>query len=174
MAIGGWEKRAHIAGRNRAPGCYDRAPDVAAGALVIFSLLGNWQGVTLTLAGVAGVIVSIGITSDSYIVYYERIKEEVHRGRSLRSAIDHAFSRSIRTILTADTVSFVGAVLLFFLAIGSVKGFALALLIATVVDVLVAVFYTRPAVALVARSRLGDGGSLSIRGATGVSAEAEQ
>jgi preprotein translocase subunit SecD len=140
--------------------------------LVIFSLLGAWQGVTLTLAGVAGVIVSVGITSDSYIVYFERIKEEVHRGRSLRGAIDHAFGRSIRTILTADTVSFAGAVLLFFLAIGSVKGFALALGIATVCDVLVAIFYTKPAVALVARSKLGEGGTMSIRGATGLPPEA--
>ena len=141
--------------------------------VVTMSLLGEWQGVTLTLAGVAGVIVAVGITSDSYIVYFERIKEEVHRGRSLRAAIDHAFSRSIRTILTADTVSFIGATLLFFLAVGAVKGFALALLIATIIDVLVAVFYTRPAVALLARSKLGDGGALSIRGATGRAKEAE-
>lgn len=140
--------------------------------VVVFSLLGEWQGVTLTLAGVAGVIVSIGITSDSYIVYYERIKEEVHRGRSLRAAIDHAFSRSFRTILTADSVSFMGAILLFFLAVGAVKGFALALLIATVIDVLVAVFYTRPAVALLARTKLGEGGNMSIRGATGRAKEA--
>ena len=139
--------------------------------MVIYSLLGAWQGVTLTLAGVAGVIVSVGITSDSYIVYFERIKEEVHKGRSMRSAIDHAFQRSFRTILTADTVSFVAAVLLFFLAVGSVKGFALALGLATVLDVLIAVAYTKPAVALVARSRFGEGGTLSIRGATGVPME---
>ncbi|MDX1690161.1 MAG: protein translocase subunit SecD [Acidimicrobiia bacterium] len=139
--------------------------------VTVYSLLGEFRGVTLTLAGVAGVIVAVGITSDSYIVYYERIKEEVHKGRSLRSAIDHAFQRSFRTILTADTVSFAGAVLLFVLAIGSVKGFALALLIATVTDVFVAYFYTRPAVALVARTRFGEGGALSIRGATGLPAE---
>jgi preprotein translocase subunit SecD len=139
--------------------------------LVIYSLLGAWQGVTLTLAGVAGVIVSVGITSDSYIVYFERIKEEVHKGRSMRSAIDHAFQRSFRTILTADTVSFFAAVLLFFLAVGSVKGFALALGMATVLDVLIAVAFTKPAVALVARSRFGEGGALSIRGATGVPME---
>lgn len=140
--------------------------------LVIFSLLGEWQGVTLTLAGVAGLIVSVGITADSYIVYFERIKEEVHKGRSLRSAIDHAFSRAFRTILTADTVSFAGAVLLFFLAIGAVKGFALALLVATVCDILVAVFFTRPAVALLARIRFfGEGGRWSIRGAVGAPPE---
>lgn len=140
--------------------------------LVIFSLLGEWQGVTLTLAGVAGLIVAVGITADSYIVYFERIKEEVHKGRSLRSAIDHAFTRAFRTIVTADTVSFAGAVLLFFLAIGAVKGFALALLVATVCDVLVAVFFTRPAVALLARTRFfGEGGRLSIRGAVGAPRE---
>jgi len=140
--------------------------------LVIFSLLGSLQGVTLTLAGVAGLIVAVGITADSYIVYFERIKEEVHHGRSLRSAIDHAFTRALRTILTADTVSFVGAILLFFLAIGSVKGFALALGVATVCDVLVAVFFTRPAVSLMSRTGfLGEGGRLSIRGAVGLPPE---
>jgi preprotein translocase subunit SecD len=139
---------------------------------VVFAVLGELQGVTLTLAGVAGVIVSIGITSDSYIVYFERIKEEVHEGRSLRSAIDHAFRRSFRTILTADFVSLLGAFLLFFLAIGSVKGFALALGIATVTDVFVAYFYTRPAVAYLAHTRFGEGGRASIRGATGRAKEA--
>lgn len=142
--------------------------------VVVYSLLGAWQGATLTLAGVAGVIVSIGITSDSYIVYFERIKEEVRKGRSMRSAIDHGFQRSFRTILTADTVSFFGAGLLFFLAVGSVKGFALALGIATVLDVLVAVFFTKPAVSLVARSRFGEGGALSIRGATGIPREGDE
>jgi preprotein translocase subunit SecD len=140
--------------------------------LVVFSLLGELRGVTLTLAGVAGLIVAVGITSDSYIVYFERIKEEVQRGRSLRGAIDHAFGRALRTILTADFASFMGAVLLFFLAIGSVKGFALALLVATVCDVLVVIFFTRPAVALLAYSkRLGEGGPMSIRGAVGMPAE---
>lgn len=140
--------------------------------VVVFSLLGALRGVTLTLAGVAGLIVAVGITSDSYIVYFERIKEEVQRGRSLRGAIDHAFSRAFRTIITADFASFMGAVLLFFLAIGSVKGFALALLVATVCDVLVVVFFTRPAVALLAGSRvLGEGGRMSIRGAVGMPPE---
>ena len=143
----------------------------AALTITMFAVLGAWQGVTLTLAGVAGIIVGIGVSADSYVVYFERIKEEVHAGRSLRSAVDHAFKRSIRTILTADTVAIVGAILLFFLAIGSVKGFALALLITTILDVLIAVFYTRPAVALLAQTGLGDGGRFSIRGATGRPAE---
>ncbi|MBI5158168.1 MAG: protein translocase subunit SecD [Acidimicrobiia bacterium] len=140
--------------------------------LVIFSALGAWQGVTLTLAGVAGIIVGVGVSADSYVVYYERIKEEVHRGRSLASAVDFSFKQAIRTILTADTVSITGAILLFFLAVGSVKGFALALLITTVCDVLVAVFFTRPAVWLLAHTRFGDGGRFSIRGATGRPREA--
>jgi preprotein translocase subunit SecD len=135
--------------------------------LVVYSVLGSWRGVTLTLAGVTGLIVSIGITADSYIVYFERIKEEVRRGRSLRAAIDHAFTRSYRTIVTASTLAMVASALLFFLAIGAVKGFALALGIATVASVIVAVAFTRPAVALLARTRLGDGGRFSIRGATG-------
>jgi preprotein translocase subunit SecD len=139
--------------------------------LIAFSVLGEVQGVTLTLAGVTGIIVAVGITSDSYIVYFERIKEEVHEGRSLRAAIDHAFRRSFRTILTADFVSFLGAVLLFWLAIGSVRGFALALGIATVTDVFVAYFYTRPAVSLLAHTRFGEGGPMSIRGATGRASE---
>ena len=140
--------------------------------LVVFSLLGEAQGVSLTLAGVAGIIVSIGITSDSYIVYYERLKEEVRAGRSMRAAIDHAFKRAFRTMVTADTVSLAASILLFILAVGSVKGFALALGIATVTDLVVAYFFTRPAVALAGYTRLGEGGRFSIRGAAGVAREA--
>jgi preprotein translocase subunit SecD len=139
--------------------------------IVVFSLLGKLQGVTLTLAGVAGVIVAIGITSDSYIVYFERIKEEVQRGHSLRAGIDHGFKRAFRTMVTADTVSLAAAVLLFLLAVGSVKGFALALGIATVTDLVVTYFYTRPAVALLGLTPLGEGGWFSIRGAVGTPEE---
>jgi preprotein translocase subunit SecD len=142
--------------------------------LVVFSLLGETQGVTLTLAGIAGVIVAVGITSDSYIVYFERIKDEVRRGRSLRAGIDHAFGRAFRTMVTADTVSLAAALLLFMLAVGSVKGFALALGIATVTDLVVTYFFTRPAVALLGLTRLGEGGWFSVRGAAGVAREVEQ
>ncbi len=135
--------------------------------LTLIILLGEFQGTTLTLAAVTGVIVSIGITSDSYIVYFERIKEEHRRGRPMRPAIEHAFQSAYRTILTGDTVTFLGAVLLWFLAIGSVKAFALTLGLATVIDVFVAYFYTRPAVSLLGRTRLGEGGWLSMRGAMG-------
>ncbi len=134
------------------------------GALI---LLGETQGTTLTLAGVTGVIVSIGITSDSYIVYFERIKEEFRHGRSLTAAVSHGFAGAYRTILTGDTVTFLGAVLLFVLAVGQVKGFALTLGLATVIDVIVAYFYTRPAAHLMTRGPLGHGGAVTVRGAMG-------
>jgi protein-export membrane protein SecD len=139
------------------------------GSLLVaaYSLLGAAQGLTLTLAGVAGIIVSVGITSDSYIVYFERIKEEVRRGYTIAEAAEDGFKRAFRTILTADTVSFTGAILLWFLAIGPVKGFALALGLATIIDVIIAYFYTRPAVGLISTGRLGEGGFFSIRGAAG-------
>jgi preprotein translocase subunit SecD len=130
-------------------------------------LLGETQGTTLTLAGVTGIIVSVGITSDSYIVYFERMKEEFRHGRSLTSAVSHGFTGAYRTILTGDTVTFLGAVLLFMLAVGQVKGFALTLGLATVIDVIVAYFYTRPAAYLMGQGPLGRGGVFSMRGAMG-------
>ncbi|MEZ5176014.1 MAG: protein translocase subunit SecD [Acidimicrobiia bacterium] len=133
----------------------------------IITLLGETQGTTLTLAGVTGVIVSVGITSDSYIVYFERIKEEYRKGRGLRPSISHAFESAFRTVVTGDTVTLLGAALLYMLAIGQVKGFALTLGIATVIDIVVAYFYTRPMVYLLGRGPLGDGGVFSIRGAMG-------
>jgi protein-export membrane protein SecD len=130
-------------------------------------LLGQTQGTTLTLAGVTGVIVSIGITLDSYIVYFERIKEEYRQGRALRPSISHAFKGAYKTILTGDTVTFLAAILLFMLAVGQVKGFALTLGIATIVDVVVAYFFTRPAAFLMARGPMSDRGVFSIERAMG-------
>lgn len=141
---------------------------ILVGAII---LLGETQGTTLTLAGVTGVVVSIGITLDSYIVYFERIKEEFHAGRPLRSSIDHAYPGAFSTILKGDTVTFLAAVLLWLLAIGPVKGFALTLGLATVVDVAVSYFYTRPSTWLVGHSPLGEGGWFSVRGAMGKSSE---
>ena len=115
-------------------------------------LLGQTITTTLTLAGVTGVVVSIGITLDSFIVYFERIKEEYHAGRPLRQAIDHSFPRAFSTNLKGDTVTALAAVLLYVLAIGPVKGFALILGIATLIDLLVSYFYTRPTTWLVAHS----------------------
>jgi preprotein translocase subunit SecD len=114
---------------------------------------------------VTGIIVSIGITLDSSIVYFERTKEEYHGGRPLRPAVDHAFPGAFSTNLKGDTVTLLAALLLWVLAIGPVKGFALTLGLATVIDVVVAYFYTRPAIWLLAHSRMLDGGRFSIRGA---------
>lgn len=136
--------------------------------LVVFGLMGRIQGLTLTLAGVAGVIVSVGITSDSYIVFFERVKEEIAKGRTIEEATDEGFKRVFRTILTADFVSLIGAAILWALAVGPVKGFAQALGIATVLDVIVAYYFTRNAMAILARSRLAERGWFSIRAATGV------
>ncbi|MEN8233890.1 MAG: protein translocase subunit SecD [Actinomycetota bacterium] len=137
---------------------------ILVGALI---LLGETQGTTLTLAGVTGIVVSVGITLDSYIVYFERIKEECHSGRPLRPSVDHAYPGAFGTILKGDTVTFLAAVLLWLLAIGPVKGFALTLGIATVIDVIVSYYYTRPSTWIVAHSPLGEDGWFSIRGAMG-------
>jgi len=141
--------------------------------MVTISLLSRFQGVTLTLAGVTGIIVAVGITADSYVVFFERIKEEFRRGRPLRGAVDTGFHRAFRTILTADTVTFAGSILLYVLAIGPVKGFAMTLGLATLIDVLVAYFFTRPAAVLLVRGPLGRGGKLSVEGAMGGGLAAE-
>jgi len=104
------------------------------------------------LAGVTGLIVSIGITTDSYIVYFERLKDEARSGRTVRTSLDRGFASAWRTVLAADTVSLLAAVLLFFLAVGSVRGFAFFLGLSTMLDVIVTWFFTRPAVYLLARS----------------------
>ena len=137
---------------------------VFAGLLLsTFSLLSRFQGLTLTLAGVTGVIIALGIAADSYIVYFERIKEEIRDGRNVRSAVDEAFRHAFRTILTADTVSILGAGLLWFLSVGPVKGFALSLGLATLIDIIVVRSFTRRAIYLLARTPLGEKGFLSIR-----------
>ncbi|MGI8517807.1 MAG: protein translocase subunit SecD [Acidimicrobiia bacterium] len=135
------------------------------GALLVsvFSLLSRYQGLTLTLAGVTGVIISLGIAADSYIVYFERIKEEIRAGRNVRSAVDEAFKHAFRTVLTADTVSLLGAGLLWLLSVGPVKGFALSLGLATLLDIFVTRTYTRRAIYLLARTPLADKGWLSIK-----------
>jgi preprotein translocase subunit SecD len=134
--------------------------------IIVFSLLGRFQGLTLTLAGVTGVIISVGITADSYIVYFERVKEEIRKGRSVRSAVEEGFRKSFRTILTADAVSLIGATLLWFLSVGAVKGFALSLGLATVLDVVIARAFTRRANWVIAHTNLGDRGWFSIKAAS--------
>lgn len=125
----------------------------AALMYAIVALLGENYGLALTLAGVTGVIVSIGITVDSYVVYFERLKDEIRSGKTIRSSVDKGFKRAFRTILAADTSSFIGAALLFWLTVGAVRGFAFMLGLATLLDVMMAWFFTRPLVALLARSR---------------------
>jgi preprotein translocase subunit SecD len=134
--------------------------------VIVFSVLGRFQGLTLTLAGVTGVIISVGITADSYIVYFERVKEEIRKGRSVRSAVEEGFRKSFRTILTADAVSLIGATLLWFLSVGAVKGFALSLGLATVLDVAIARAFTRRANWVIAHTSLGDRGWFSIKAAS--------
>jgi preprotein translocase subunit SecD len=136
----------------------------------IMAFLGESAGLSLSLAGVAGIIVSIGITADSYIVAFERLKDEAHTGKSLRAAVDRGMTRAFRTILIADFVTAAAAVILFFLAVGPVRGFALTLGLATLIDVMVAYFFTRPAVTLLARTSLfGEGRFIGMRSALGVS-----
>jgi len=123
------------------------------GALVyaLISYLGSTIGLTLTLAGVTGLIVSVGVTVDSYVVYFERLKDEVRSGRSVRSSVDRGFKRSFRTIVAADLVSLIGAAVLYFLAIGSVRGFAFFLGISTILDLFLSYFFMHPLVSLMAR-----------------------
>ena len=116
-------------------------------------LLGAAIGWSLTLAGIAGLIVSIGIATDSYIVFFERVKEEVHGGRTLRSSMDRGFKNAWRTLRTANTVTILAAVVLYLLAVGPVRGFALALGMATMLDLLIFVSLTWPLAALLARNR---------------------
>jgi preprotein translocase subunit SecD len=122
-------------------------------ALAMVSILGRTAGYSLTLAGVAGIVVSLGITADSYIVFYERLKDEVRHGKSLRAAVVPAFQRAWRTIIAANLVTIAAAVVLYLLAIGSVKGFALTLGLSTLLDMFVVYLFKRPTVFLLSRSR---------------------
>jgi preprotein translocase subunit SecD len=125
------------------------------GALLyaILTELSQSSNLTLTLAGVTGIIVSIGITVDSYVVYFERLKDEVRAGRSVRQSVERSFSRAFRTVLTADLVSFMAALILYILTVGDVRGFAFTLGLSTLLDVFTAYFFIRPAVILVGRRR---------------------
>ena len=114
--------------------------------------LGQAQGLALTLSGITGIIVSVGTTVDSYVVFFERLKDEVRSGRSVRSATERGFASAIRTILTADISSFIGAFLLWYLTVGPVRGFAFFLGISVLLDLLVAYLFTRPMVILLGRS----------------------
>ena len=125
---------------------------VAAGMIyLLVLLLGEWIGFTLTLAGIAGIIVAIGITADSFIVYFERIRDELREGKSLRSAVETGWVRARRTIVVADSVSIIAAVLLYFLAVGGVRGFAFTLGLTTLVDLLVIFAFTKPMMTILSK-----------------------
>jgi preprotein translocase subunit SecD len=137
---------------------------VIAGLLAYLSvvLLGKYQGFALSLAGIAGLIVAIGITADSFVVFFERLRDEVRDGRSLRAAVEHGWVRARRTILVSDTVSFLAAALLYYFAIGSVRGFAFTLGLITVIDVVVVFTFTKPVMTLLARTKFfGQGHPMS-------------
>ena len=117
----------------------------------VVSYLSSAHGLTLTLAGVTGIIVSVGVTVDSYVVYFERLKDEVRSGRTVRSSLEVGFARSFRTIVAADLVSLIGAGVLYVFATSSVKGFALFLGISTAMDLLLAYAFMHPMVSVLAR-----------------------
>ena len=116
----------------------------------ISAVISQTTNFALTLAGVTGIIVSIGITVDSYVIYFERLKDEVVHGRTLKNSAARSFRATWRTILAANLVAFIAAAVLFVLSVGSVRGFALYLGITTICDVVVLYFFTRPAVILLA------------------------
>ncbi len=140
---------------------------VLSGGLVyaIMVLLGRWIDLSLDLAGIAGLIVAIGITADSFVIYFERLKDEVREGRTFRSAVPRGWERARRTILSADAVSFLSAVVLYLVAVGDVRGFAFTLGLSTVLDLVVVYLVTHPLVALASGSRIFNSAKFSGLGA---------
>jgi len=127
---------------------------VVAAILTYFTVtvLSAQEGFRLSLSGVAGLIVAIGITADSFIVYFERIRDELREGRGLESAVDSGWRRAIRTIIVSDSVNFLAALVLFILAVGNVRGFALTLGLTTIVDLVVVALFTHPMLQLLGRT----------------------
>jgi preprotein translocase subunit SecD len=122
------------------------------------TLLGWSHGFRLTMAGVTGLIVSIGITADSFIVYFERVRDEVREGRQLRAAVETGWKRARRTILIADAVNLLAAAVLYALAASNVRGFAFTLMLTTIIDIMVVILFTHPLVAILANTKFfGEG-----------------
>ncbi|PCN47127.1 protein translocase subunit SecD [Curtobacterium sp. 'Ferrero'] len=132
---------------------------VAAALTYLVIAIMSWRiDYRLSLAGVAGLIVAIGITADSFIVYFERIRDELRDGRGLEGAVEAGWRRALRTILASDSINFLAAVVLYVLAVSDVKGFAFTLLLTTIIDIVVVVLFTHPMMQLIARSRFfGEG-----------------
>ena len=125
-------------------------------------VLGENIGFTLTLAGIAGAIVAIGITADSFIIYFERLRDEIREGRSLRSAVEMGWQRARRTIIISDIVSLIAALLLYIFAIGNVRGFAFALGLTTVIDLIIVFLFTKPIITVLANLKFfRDGNPMS-------------
>ena len=122
------------------------------------TILSAQEGFRLSLSGVVGLIVAIGITADSFIVYFERVRDELREGRSLETAVDSGWSRAVRTILVSGAVNFLAALVLFILAVGNVRGFALTLGLATIVDIVVVMLFTHPLLQLLSRRNFFAGG----------------
>ena len=123
----------------------------AAIVYLLFLVLGETIGFTLTLAGIAGAIVAIGVTADSFIVYFERVRDEAREGRSLRTAVETGWARARHTIIVADMISLLAAVLLYFFAVGNVRGFAFTLGLTTIVDLIIVFMFTKPILTILAR-----------------------
>ncbi len=137
---------------------------IIAGGLAMLAvvLLSKYQNFALELSGIAGLIVAIGITADSFVVFFERLRDEVREGKQLRPAVESGWRRARRTILVSDTVSFIAALLLYYFSIGEVKGFAFTLGLTTIIDIVVVFLFTKPMVTLLARMKFfGDGRPLS-------------
>jgi preprotein translocase subunit SecD len=137
---------------------------IIAGTLALLAviLLSKYQNFALELSGIAGLIVAIGITADSFVVFFERLRDEVREGKQLRPAVEAGWKRARRTILVSDTVSFIAAVLLYYFSIGEVKGFAYTLGLTTIIDIIVVFLFTKPMVTLLARTKFyGNGHPLS-------------
>ncbi|MFI7170707.1 protein translocase subunit SecD [Rhodococcoides fascians] len=132
------------------------ALSLALAGLVVYGiliLLGRWISFTLDLAGIAGLIIGIGMTADSFVVFFERIKDEIREGRSFRSAVPRGWARARKTILSGNAVSFIAAAVLYVLAVGQVRGFAFTLGLTTILDVIVVVLVTWPLVNLASKSK---------------------
>ena len=133
---------------------------IVAGILVylVMSVLSWRQGYRLSLAGVTGLIVSIGVTVDSFIVFFERVRDEIREGRSLETAVENGWKRGIRTIIASNTVSFTAAVSLFLLTVGNVRGFAFTLGLTTLVNLIVVTLFTYPFLRILARAKFFSSG----------------
>ena len=129
---------------------------------VTVSVLSRTKGLTLSLSGAVGIIVSVGITVDSYVVYFERIRDELRAGRTLKTAAERGFIGAWHTILAGGATSFIGAFVLYLLTVGSVRGFAYFLMISTVLDILVAYFFAKPLVSALAKTNFFLSGPMRI------------